>query len=123
MPITAQMNFRIDEDLKRRGDAALAAAGYTGSGAVRALWAFAAKHEHDPEKVAHALRFDQDARFDDAAARRQRMHEAASRGAGICDAGRRKLGIGTPVDGYHELDIEELRELALEDRAQERGWA
>ena len=38
----AQINVRLDADLKRRGDAALSMAGITPSQAVRALWQLAA---------------------------------------------------------------------------------
>lgn len=54
MPMV-QMNTRIDQDLKRRGDAALAQAGFSPSEAVRALWEFAAAHEHEPKTVARVL--------------------------------------------------------------------
>lgn len=46
-----QMNTRIDRTLKREGDAALAAAGYTPSQAVRALWEIAVKLRKSPEKL------------------------------------------------------------------------
>ena len=38
----AQINVRLDADLKRSGDAALSRAGMTPSQAVRALWRLAA---------------------------------------------------------------------------------
>ena len=38
----AQINVRLDADLKRSGDAALSKAGMTPSQAVRALWQLAA---------------------------------------------------------------------------------
>lgn len=48
---TVQMNTRIDRTLKREGDAALAAAGYTPSQAVRAIWELAVKLRKNPEKL------------------------------------------------------------------------
>lgn len=39
---SAQINVRLDADLKRSGDAALSSAGITPSQAVRALWQLAA---------------------------------------------------------------------------------
>lgn len=54
MPMV-QMNTRIDRDLKQRGDAALAQAGFSPSEAVRALWEFAAAHRHEPQTVAQIL--------------------------------------------------------------------
>ena len=44
----AQMNTRIDAEVKERGDAVLAQAGYSSSQAVRAIWSFAASHAHEP---------------------------------------------------------------------------
>lgn len=45
------MNTRIDAQLKAEGDAALASAGYSPSQAVRAVWTWAAAHEHDPAAI------------------------------------------------------------------------
>lgn len=42
MTTAAQINVRLDADLKRSGDAALSKAGMTPSQAVRALWQLAA---------------------------------------------------------------------------------
>ena len=55
--IMTQMNTRIEQDLKQRGDAVLAEAGFSPSDAVRALWKFAVAHEREPKAVtrAHAL--------------------------------------------------------------------
>ena len=53
-PMT-QMNTRIERELKQRGDAVLARAGFSPSEAVRALWEFAAAHEREPQAVARAL--------------------------------------------------------------------
>lgn len=43
-----QMNTRIDEQLKRRGDAVFARAGYTPSQVTRAIWEYAALHQDVP---------------------------------------------------------------------------
>lgn len=54
MPVAidaVQMNVRIDRELKREGDAALAAAGYTPSQAVRALWENAVALRRDTETL------------------------------------------------------------------------
>ena len=48
---TLQVNTRVDRTLKREGDAALAAAGYTPSQAVRANWELAVKLRKNPEKL------------------------------------------------------------------------
>lgn len=54
MPVAmdaVQMNTRIDRTLKREGDAALAAAGFTPSQAVRALWENAVRMRREPESL------------------------------------------------------------------------
>ena len=51
----AQMNTRIDAEVKERGDAVLAQAGYSSSQAVRAIWSFAASHAHEPLVVRQFL--------------------------------------------------------------------
>lgn len=43
------VNTRIRADLKQRGDAVLAEAGFSPSEAVRALWKFAVAHEREPK--------------------------------------------------------------------------
>lgn len=50
-PKTAQMNFRLDPEVKKQGDAALAAAGYTPSEAARGLWEVAASGRYRPELI------------------------------------------------------------------------
>ena len=45
---TVQMNTRMDEELKRQGDAVFAERGYTPSQVVRAVWEYAAKNRDIP---------------------------------------------------------------------------
>lgn len=52
---TSQVNARIDSNLKASGDAGLAAAGYTTTQAIRALWAFAARWASTPEVISRVL--------------------------------------------------------------------
>lgn len=52
---TAQINVRLDRDLKQRGDAALAEMGISPSDAVRALWAKAAMRGKSLEAVKKLL--------------------------------------------------------------------
>lgn len=47
----AQMNVRLDEDLRVQGNLALQAAGYTPSQAVRMLWEFAARNRYETEAI------------------------------------------------------------------------
>ena len=53
-PKTAQTNFRLDPETKKRGDEALALAGYTPSEAARSLWEVAASGRYRPELI-HAF--------------------------------------------------------------------
>ena len=45
---TVQMNTRMDEELKRQGDAVFAERGYTPSQVVRAVWEYAARNQDLP---------------------------------------------------------------------------
>ena len=50
-----QMNVRIDEELKRSGDAVFMEAGLTPSEVVRSVWEYAAQHGEAPAIVTRAL--------------------------------------------------------------------
>ena len=124
MPATAQMNIRIDESLKARGDEALARAGLSASQAVRAVWRFAADHAQDPLRIARALSFDEAE-----AGERDRMEECARRvsaieaGQRIWDDGFARLGLSADADAFSAMSVDDLREIALLDRLEERGLA
>ena len=51
----SQMNVRIDRALKERGDAALLAAGFSPTEAIRALWHLACGSAHDLGELAKLL--------------------------------------------------------------------
>ena len=53
-----QMNTRIEQSLKREGDAALSLIGLNPSQAVRALWRKAARRGEDLQQVAQLLEAD-----------------------------------------------------------------
>lgn len=58
MPIAvemAQLNTRIEKELKHAGDAALKEAGYTPSQAIRALWKKVANSSDNPEAIRKLL--------------------------------------------------------------------
>lgn len=120
-PMT-QMNTRIERELKQRGDAVLARAGFSPSEAVRALWEFAAAHEREPQAVARALAVEDpeaererqeriQRKRDTLAKARKDMANAMSR-LGITDKGMRKV---------FETPDKELYEQALVERYRERG--
>lgn len=115
MPQT-QMNIRIDERLKVRGDAAFESIGWTPSQAARALWRFAATHEGDRrilkdecEKLAG--RGGQG----DAAARALVEESWAIVDGGLADCGL-DLQLIEPTGSY-----DDLRERVLYERLSERS--
>ena len=124
MGVTTQMNLRIDATLKRDGDAALAAAGYTPTQAVRTLWRFAARHQGQPEAVREGLSFgaadDQSSASEEARAK----ISAIRRGADVYRRFLSSLGIPKTDAGALRSDatpLAELRERALLDRFGDEG--
>ncbi|MEE8716648.1 MAG: hypothetical protein SOI26_07955 [Coriobacteriales bacterium] len=124
MSTTTQMNLRIDATLKREGDDALAAAGYTPTQAVRALWGFAAQHRGQPETVREGLSFGKSS--DQVGL----SHEARAKVSAICrgaDIYRSFLSsIGAPERdaealGTDATPLDELREQELLDRFGDEG--
>lgn len=117
---TVQMNIRIDRTLKREGDAALAAAGFTPSQAVRALWEIAVHLRDRPGDLADLLgeRVSPEARE---GCSPHSAEEAQDEGLRSFREGQRMiesmivgLGISTEADPS-EPTLEELREqLAME---------
>lgn len=55
MAVAGQMNIRMDTTLKAEGDAVLAAAGFSPSQAVRALWELALSYKDKPEELVAVL--------------------------------------------------------------------
>lgn len=114
-----QMNLRIDAELKERGDASFAAAGYSPTQAVRAFWGFAAAHARDPQALRGLMR-----RVDENCAlvhegRKERVREAFA----SCDALREGLegiigGSRGIEDGSSDRDV---RGEAVLARWSERG--
>ena len=100
-----QMNVRIDEKLKRDGDAVLAAAGFTPSQGVRALYRYALAHAHDPETVARLLACESE---DDRAQRRERRLEALRAACRLVEDECARLGISLD-DAFIDRPYRELR--------------
>ena len=121
---TAQINARISPELKRQGDAALAAAGITPTQAVRALWELAAEHAERPEIIEQALfpeRAEQAA--SEAEQRRNRRLAAARRGPHIVEDAIAAAGIDTEANGASTMSYDELKELAYTERyGEQMGW-
>ena len=123
MSATAQVNARIEPELKRKGDEALAAAGLTPTQAVRALWELATRCAHTPEKLRAAL-FP----CEELQAQTQRDREAQRKralieeGANLMERFYRSQGLPWPPP-TSELSYEELKEAAyLERYGKEMGW-
>ena len=114
---TAQINARIEPELKASGDAALAAAGLSPTQAIRALWELAARNADDPRTIESTL-FPEHAQQQREAtqARRAARMAAARRGAGLADTIMAAHGISLPADGLPELSPDELRDLAYQEQ-------
>ena len=114
-----QMNTRIDDELKRKGDAAFASLGLTPSDVVRAVWEFAAEHDDAPAVIARALSNPLAAAPSLESAYRLSIAEAA----GNLVAGYRELR-GLPAPDVREtIDYRQLREEAWDEKLAERGLA
>lgn len=122
-PRAVQMNTRLDSLLKKQGDAALAAAGYSPSQAVRSLWSFAARHAAQPERIANAIdsldKGEENRQNDE----REKKLIAAHAGWKLLDDTLEQLGMkaleirALPGD----TDEDTLYEEALFERYQDRG--
>lgn len=143
---TTQLNVRLNRDVKAVGDRALTSAGITPSQAVRSLWERLGQMAQSPREVRHLLAFDADGTRGASS-----MHSSATghkmalvgaslfakalqnEGISALQAGNRsdETDAGALLDGdLDETDMgaflddatdEELYELALEERLQERG--
>ncbi|MBS5450237.1 MAG: hypothetical protein KHY83_08145 [Coriobacteriia bacterium] len=119
----AQINVRIDAGLKRRGDAALAAAGLTPSRAVRALWELAESHAAEPESILRAIMPSKACAVEEErAARLRQREEAFARGPRVVEEAYRAAGLSWPA--YEDApSYEKLQERAYEERYGElMGW-
>ena len=99
-----QMNTRIDEDLKRRGDEVIAKHGLTPSQVVRAVW------EHI-DKTGDLPEFMREIEADEERKRKIALVESSSRI--VADCLRQCGGSGRFVDG--DLSYKELRDFMYDD--------
>ena len=116
---TTQMNTRIGVRLKERGDKALARAGYTPSRAVRALYEFAVRHEHDPETIAALLSEEHEETEEQAELKRVRL-AALRDGANIVNEGLEALGVHV-VPGSDKRPFKQVWEEAMDEHFEEKG--
>ena len=103
---SAQMNVRMDRQLKEAGDAVLASLGMTPSQAVRALWEYLVINERMPSKegVAEILSDETNQRF---------VESRAAQGSHIIRDSCLKYGIPIPE---FSGDYDDLYEEAMADR-------
>ena len=113
MQQTTQLNTRINQDLKQRGDAAFAEAGLTSSEAIRLLYTFAAEHRHQPELIVQRFSNEPD---DEERAKRERGLSAIKRGHRLCDEALAQLGIDNPDPEILAMPYDQLKELAFAEK-------
>lgn len=119
---SAQINVRLDANLKRTGDAALSSAGMTPSQAVRALWQLAASLADRPGALQDILSPDR------ARAEQHEREKAAGRKLGLIDQGSHLFAIacresGIDVPKAQPTGDEELKRNAYADRyGEEMSW-
>ena len=118
----AQINVRLDVDLKRSGDAALSKAGMTPSQAVRALWQLAASLADRPgalEDILLPSRARAEQREREKAAKRKL--ELIDQGSELFAAACRESGID--MAKAQPSDDEGLKRNAYADRyGEEMSW-
>lgn len=103
-----QMNTRIDDDMKRAGDAILRRYGLTPSAAVRALWEYLVETNSLPEFLHE--KHPENARAQDA-------RQAVEQGAGYAVRLAREAHMLAEFDA---LSYDELREAAFEEELLEK---
>ena len=111
-----QMNIRIDASLKKTGDAALLAQGYTASQAIRALWEYLTTQKTLPpalEKLIHQEQIQD-------ASQQTNARDIRNEGASLLASFYEQIGI-TPQESF-SISYEELRELAAQEQREKWGW-
>ena len=112
-----QMNVRIDAALKVAGDDALSSIGLTPTQAVRTLWELAAQRGEQLEKVHQFLRStEEDGNQNNA---KSTTLEAGRR---IVPDALASLGVSEGAAASVALDDDALKEAAMLERAQRKGW-
>lgn len=122
-PRQAQVNARIDAELKEAGDAALAAAGLTPTQAVRMLWSLAVRYQDEPERLHEALDPDSAAPSADEMAERRRKIEAVRRGTSLMEKFFKEFAIvPQPDPNRSSLCEREYYDLLREEHFREKGY-
>ena len=112
MPVTVQLNTRIDPTLKERGDAVFARAGLTSSEVVRAVWEYAANTQTVPECILKRRDKDREAHL-----------AAIEEGFGLARRYAEEMGIHLSNE---PIDFKKLRDEFFEEDYEEmkrrNGW-
>lgn len=96
---TTQINTRIEDSLKARGDAVLERYGKSASEAIRGLWLYMAEKGTLPDFLT-----------DDTLKRKSKIRKLAAAGAGLTVRMAKERGLRPPSA---EVSYNELRDLAL----------
>lgn len=116
----AQINARIDSNLKVSGDAALAKAGLTPTKAIRSMWGRFSSLADQPDKIRELVSGQQPEPSSAACAERDRKLTLAREGSQIVARSLASRGISVS-EGFDEPSYDELREQVLLERLRERG--
>lgn len=116
MTLAAQVNARIDPELKRSGDKGLAAAGISPTEGVRALYALASLYAKKPRKLIAALypKAQEQAERSAADAKARKL-KLIDEGASIVADTRAELGVSTS-SSVVAPSFEDLIESAYDDK-------
>lgn len=112
-----QMNTRIDDALKRQGDAVFAKIGLSPSEVVRSVWEYAARHAEAPAAVMAALSANAREALPAEASFRAALAESSSN---LVSKYRESIGAPTP-DKLDTIDYRIAREEAWNEKLQERA--
>ena len=120
-----QMNTRLDSDLKTRGDASFADAGYSPSEAVRLFWGFAARNRHNRRAMTDMIERLKDPREADKGLSTPNEDSWVMRGPALIQQYLRDYGASSadaPAWTPEEMD-EVLADILEEDEARIRAEA
>ncbi len=121
---TAQINARIDPQLKSRGDKALASAGFTPTQAVRSLWEFADRHASSPEDIARLLRpAQEEGGVRTSETERESLLRLADESAGLFEQRMKQAGVDPELFSSLDVPFEQLEKRAWDAAEQEGAFA
>ena len=116
---TAQVNARIDAQVKSRGDFGLAQANRTPTQAVRALWGYIGDNAHDGKALAKLFDLLEGRNAEQQSREATRRTQLAEDGPQIFDAALATMGLSS--ESLPALSDDELLEQAFLEKARERG--